>query len=93
LKRGGLYLVVGGAVRVLLQCVILGPLIKRATGKAVRLLIVPQGGRDLVAIAELCEAGTVSPAIDRRYPLSEATEALRYVDEGRHKGKVVITAL
>jgi NADPH:quinone reductase-like Zn-dependent oxidoreductase len=91
LRRGGSYLVVGGATRVLLQSLVLGPLIRAATSKHVRVLVVPQGGPELAAIAELCEAGTVVPVIDRRYPLDEAPDALRYVDEGRHRGKVVIT--
>jgi D-arabinose 1-dehydrogenase-like Zn-dependent alcohol dehydrogenase len=39
----------------------------------------------------LCEAGTIVPAIDRRYPLREVPEALRYLGEGHAKGKVVIT--
>ncbi len=42
-------------------------------------------------MTELCEAGKVVPVIDRRYPLSEVPEALRYLGEGRAKGKVVIT--
>ena len=36
-------------------------------------------------------AGKVNPVVDRRFPLSEVVEALRYVDEGRASGKVVIT--
>jgi NADPH:quinone reductase-like Zn-dependent oxidoreductase len=54
------------------------------------MLVVPQNRKDLISITELCEAGKVIPAIDRRYPLSEAPEALRYVGEGGAKGKVVI---
>jgi NADPH:quinone reductase-like Zn-dependent oxidoreductase len=91
LRPNGTYFFVGGAVAVLFQSLLLGPLIKRTTGKNIRLLVVPQNRQDLVSIAELCEAGKVSPVIDRRYPLSEVPEALRYVGEGRHKGKVVIT--
>ena len=91
LRPNGTYFFVGGAVAVLFQSLLLGPWIKRATGKNIRLLAVPQNRKDLVSIAELCEAGKVIPVIDRRYPLSEVPEALRYVGEGRHKGKVVIT--
>jgi NADPH:quinone reductase-like Zn-dependent oxidoreductase len=40
---------------------------------------------------ELFEAGKVAPVIDRRYPLSEVPEALRYFGKGHAKGKVVIT--
>ena len=39
----------------------------------------------------LLEAGQVVPVIDRRYPLSETAEALRYLGEGHARGKVVIT--
>ena len=44
-----------------------------------------------MSITQLCEAGKIVPVIDRRYPFHEAPEALRYVSEGRAKGKVVIT--
>ena len=91
LRPNGTYFFVGGAVAVLFQSLLLGPWIKRATGKNIRLLAVAQNRKDLVSIAELCEADKVIPVIDRRYPLSEVPEALRYVGEGRHKGKVVIT--
>ncbi|TLY09929.1 MAG: zinc-binding dehydrogenase, partial [Thaumarchaeota archaeon] len=47
--------------------------------------------KDMVYVTELCEAGKVIPVIDRRYPLSEVPEAIRYLGEGRVKGKVVIT--
>jgi len=46
---------------------------------------------DAVFIKELLEAGKVVPVIDRRYPLSEVPEALRYLEEGHAQGKVVIT--
>ncbi len=47
--------------------------------------------KDLAFLKELFEAGKVVPVIDRRYPLSEVPEALRYFGEGHHLGKVVIT--
>ena len=46
---------------------------------------------DLEFLKELLEAGTVISAIDRVYPLSEAAEAIRYLEEGHARGKVVIT--
>jgi NADPH:quinone reductase-like Zn-dependent oxidoreductase len=46
---------------------------------------------DLVFMSELLEAGKVVPVIDRRYPLSEVPEALRYLGEVHARGKVVIT--
>jgi NADPH:quinone reductase-like Zn-dependent oxidoreductase len=83
--------VVGGSLATFLQIVLLGPWIRRATGKRLSILVVPQNRKDLIAITELCQTGKVRPVIDRHYPFSEIPEALRYVSEGRAKGKVVIT--
>ena len=46
---------------------------------------------DLDALSEPIEAGKVTPAIDRTYPLSDAPDAIRHLHEGRARGKVVIT--
>jgi NADPH:quinone reductase-like Zn-dependent oxidoreductase len=46
---------------------------------------------DLLVLKELIEAGKVTPVIDRSYPLSEVPEAIRYLEQGRARGKVVIT--
>jgi NADPH:quinone reductase-like Zn-dependent oxidoreductase len=40
---------------------------------------------------ELIESGEITPVVDRTYPLSETQEAMRYLEEGRVRGKVVIT--
>jgi NADPH:quinone reductase-like Zn-dependent oxidoreductase len=54
-------------------------------------LTVKENQKDLVFIKELVEAGKVKPVIDRRYPLGEVAEAVRYYGEGHARGKVVIT--
>lgn len=46
---------------------------------------------DLAFMSELLESGKVKPVIDRRYPLSEAPEALRYLGEGHARGKIVLS--
>jgi NADPH:quinone reductase-like Zn-dependent oxidoreductase len=51
----------------------------------------PNKNEDLEFLTELFEAGKVVPVVDRSYPLSELPEALRYLEEGRALGKVVIT--
>ena len=48
-------------------------------------------GEDFDVLRELIEAGKVTPVIDRTYPLIEAADAIRYVVEGRARGKVAIT--
>jgi NADPH:quinone reductase-like Zn-dependent oxidoreductase len=47
--------------------------------------------KDLVILKELIESDKVTPVIDRTYPLSKAPEALRYLEKGHARGKVVIT--
>lgn len=91
LKPTGTYFAVGGSVATLLQILLFGPWIRRATGKHIRVLGVQRTQPDLLAITELCEAGKIVPVIDRRYPLRKVPEALRYLGEGHVKGKVVIT--
>jgi len=91
LKPGGTYFFVGGSVAVLLQSLLFGALIRKASGKNIGFLAVPQNRKDLAAITALCESGQITPIIDKKYALSEVPEAMRYVGEGRAKGKVVIT--
>ncbi|MBT8224700.1 MAG: NAD(P)-dependent alcohol dehydrogenase [Dactylosporangium sp.] len=45
---------------------------------------------DLVLLKELLEAGTITPVIDRTYPLSRTPEAIRYLERGHARGKVII---
>jgi NADPH:quinone reductase-like Zn-dependent oxidoreductase len=47
--------------------------------------------KDLVFLKELIEDGKITPVIDRTYPLSETPEAIRYLEKGHARGKVVIT--
>ncbi|TFY95328.1 NADP-dependent oxidoreductase [Pseudomonas nabeulensis] len=47
-------------------------------------------GTQLQKITQLVESGVVRPVIDRTYPLESTAEALRYIEQGRSKGKVVI---
>jgi NADPH:quinone reductase-like Zn-dependent oxidoreductase len=91
LRSNGSYFLAGGSVATIFQILLLGPWIRGTTGKKIRILAVKPNLKDMVHITELCEAGKVVPFIDRRYPLSEVPEALRYLGEGRTQGKVVIT--
>ena len=91
LRPNGSYFAVGGSVATFFQILLLGPWIKRTTGKKIRILAVQPNRNDLVFITELCKAGKVVPVIDRRYPLSEVPEALQYLGAGHAKGKIVIT--
>jgi NADPH:quinone reductase-like Zn-dependent oxidoreductase len=59
--------------------------------QSVRTFIASAKRQNLVALKELIEAGTITPVIDRTYPLSEVPEAIRYLGQGHARGKVVIS--
>jgi len=71
---------------------LLAVLLSRFGGRGRRLLpfLAEQRQADLIALRDLAEAGTITPAIDRCYPLGEAAAAIRHVEEGHARGKVVI---
>jgi NADPH:quinone reductase-like Zn-dependent oxidoreductase len=70
-----------------IRALLLSPLVSQKLG----MLMTSENAKDLLSLRELLESGKISPAIDRTYPLSEAAAAIRYVQEGRARGKVVIT--
>ena len=72
----------------------LGPVISLATGKHMGLMLwwKPFAAADLATVTDMIAAGSVTPAIDRTFPLDQVVDALRYVDEGGARGKVVLTA-
>jgi NADPH:quinone reductase-like Zn-dependent oxidoreductase len=87
----GIYVVAGGTTAQMFQAMLLGPWISMAGSKKMGGLSAKVNQKDLVFIKELLEAGKARPVIDRRYPLSEVPEALRYLGERHARGKVVIT--
>jgi NADPH:quinone reductase-like Zn-dependent oxidoreductase len=87
LKPGGIYVVAGGSIRRIFQVMLLS----KIKAKNMKVVIARVDQKDLLVLAELMTAGKVRPVIDKRYPLSETAEALRYLEEGRARGKVVVT--
>ncbi len=73
------------------QAMILGPLISITGSKKMGNLLAKPDQKDLVFVKDLLEEGKVKPVIERRYALNEVPEAIRYVEEGHARGKVVIT--
>jgi NADPH:quinone reductase-like Zn-dependent oxidoreductase len=90
LSQDGIYIAAGGGVVRILQALFLGPLLSLGR-KKMGFFLANINQKDLVFLKDLLEAGEVAPVIDRRYPLSEAAEALRYLAEGHARGKVVLT--
>ena len=65
-------------------------LLSRVVSQKLGTFVSSENADDLGALRELIEAGEVTPAIDRTYPLSETASAIRYVQDGHARGKVVI---
>jgi NADPH:quinone reductase-like Zn-dependent oxidoreductase len=76
----------GGFERQILRA----PMLSLFVGQTLRPLTAKERKEDLQVLRELIEAGKVTPVIDRTYPLGEAPEAIRYLEEGHARGKVVI---
>jgi NADPH:quinone reductase-like Zn-dependent oxidoreductase len=82
-EGGGRWL--GGLDR-LLRALVMSPVVGQKLGG----LLATENRQDLDAMTELIEAGKVTPVIDRTYPLSEAADAIRYLEQGHPAGKIVV---
>jgi NADPH:quinone reductase-like Zn-dependent oxidoreductase len=93
LKPGGAYVMLGASTALLLQGTFLGPLISMTGSRkmAVMWWWKPFNQADVAFLKELIASGSLAPVIDRSYPLSEVPDALRYLEQGKAVGKVVIT--
>ncbi|GAA1938190.1 NAD(P)-dependent alcohol dehydrogenase [Streptomyces durmitorensis] len=60
-------------------------------GQTLSSLIATVRHKDLLTLKRLAEAGTITPAIDRTYPLSEAVAAIKHLETGHPRGKIVVT--
>src|SRR5262245_2556506 len=76
-----------GPVGRMLQAVALSPFV----GQRLVAFLAKPSRQDLEVMRELIESGRVSPVIDRTYPLSETPEAIRHLETGHARGKIVIT--
>jgi NADPH:quinone reductase-like Zn-dependent oxidoreductase len=90
----GRYIVVGapgggllGPLRPAVMAAALAPFVRRT----LTMMMAKPNQDDLALIADLMTTGAVTPVIDRRYPLDEVPDAIRYLEQGHARGKVVIT--
>jgi len=70
-----------------INTLLLSPFISQQMG----MMMAELNKKDLTILADMMQAGTVKPVIDRTYPLSQIADAIRYLEEGHARGKVVIT--
>ena len=83
-EGGGRWL--GGTDRQL-RALALSPFVGQKLGTFVN----KENHEDLLVLKELIESGKVAPVIDKTYSLAEVPEAIRYLEEGHARGKVVIS--
>jgi NADPH:quinone reductase-like Zn-dependent oxidoreductase len=76
----------GGFFRQILRA----PLVSLFTRQKLRPVVSKERGGDLLALAELIEAGKVTPVVGRTCPLVDAAEAVREIEGGHARGKVVV---
>jgi len=93
LRPNGSYVTLGGTAWPIVQAMVVGPLLSMFSDRWSGLMLwwKPFDRDDLTTITDLIAAGKIKPVIDRRFPLSEIVEALRWVADGHAVGKVVIT--
>jgi len=94
LNPKGKYIVVGGPIGSmfgLLAGWISALVLSRLVSQKFITFIAKLSKEDLTVMRDLMQAGKITPVIDRRYPLSEVPDAIRYLEEGHAQGKVVIT--
>lgn len=90
LRPAGRYVMVGGSGAQLFEALLLGPLMSLGGQRQLTSFSATPSGKDLLVMKELLEAGKVVPVIDRCFPLEETAEAIRYLEQGHARGKVVI---
>jgi len=91
LRPEGVYVMTGGSMAQVFQAMLLGPVMSRTGRQKMGNSAHKPNTQDLLVMKELIEEGLVTPVIDRRYPLGETAEAIRYLEAGHAQGKVVIT--
>jgi NADPH:quinone reductase-like Zn-dependent oxidoreductase len=87
----GIYVMAGGSMAQIFEAMLLGSWMSKTGGKKMGGVSAKPQQEDLAFMKGLLEAGKVVPVIDRRYPLRETAEALRYLGKGHARGKIVIT--
>jgi NADPH:quinone reductase-like Zn-dependent oxidoreductase len=87
----GNYVMAGGNSRQIFEAMLLGSWMSEKDGRTMGNVSAHISQEDMLTLAELLESGKVVPVIDKRYPLTEVAEALRYLGAGHARGKLVIT--
>jgi NADPH:quinone reductase-like Zn-dependent oxidoreductase len=92
LTPAGIYVMAGGSNRQIFDALLWGSFMSRG-GPKMTTMTAHISQKDLLYLKELIEAGKVKPVIDRCYPLHQTADAIRYLEEGHARGKIVITVV
>jgi NADPH:quinone reductase-like Zn-dependent oxidoreductase len=97
LTRDGKYIMIGGGgpneqgfigpLANPIKAMLLSPFVSQKMG----MMMADANQKDLTVLADMMQSGKLKPVIDRTYKLSEVPEAIRYLEQGHARGKVVIT--
>jgi NADPH:quinone reductase-like Zn-dependent oxidoreductase len=97
LKPQGIYVLIGGGgtndqgligpLANPIKAMLLSPFVSQKMG----MMLAELNKKDLTILGDLMQSGKMTPVIDRTYPLSQIAEAIRYLEQGHARGKVVIT--
>jgi len=91
LSPRGIYICTGGTMPQILQAMLLGSVMSRKNRKKMVFMgIAKTNQKDLLYLKELLQSGKVAPVLEKSYPLSEVSTAMRYITEGHAKGKIVV---
>ena len=92
LRKNGAYVTLGGTSWPILAGLVAGPVMSMRSDRWSGLLLwwKPWNPEDVATIEHMVRYGQVKPAIDRRFPLSQVVDALRHVDDGHARGKVIV---
>jgi NADPH:quinone reductase-like Zn-dependent oxidoreductase len=82
---------VAGAGKQMAAAIFMGPWLSEKSGRRLAWVDMKPTQADLQVLADLLGTGKLTPVIDRRYALAQVPEAIKYLEEGHARGKVVIT--
>jgi hypothetical protein len=94
LTPNGKYIMIGGPNGTWIKPmdrVLKAAFLSRFVSQKMTMMLSDPTPEDWAAMRELLESGKVKPVIDRRYPLSQIADAMRYLEQGHARGKVIVT--
>lgn len=91
LTSKGVYVMAGGKLRQMFEALLLGNWLSEKNGRRLGSVSAHMDLQDLLTLKEMLEAGKIAPVIDKRFPLCQTAEAMRYLGTGHARSKAVIS--